>query len=94
MIKFINNLCPISFLILLACKILFNVQSLTWIIVLIPLFTWFVFYLCMFAFVGICISLYYAMYLSNDPKPDDVINSFKDFLSYEKDKSNETKNKE
>lgn len=87
--KFIDNVCPITFLILLALQ-LFNYINISWIYVLMPLFVWTLFYLLAFAIIGLIVVIYFILYTNEEGK--DMIQYFKDILKEGSNKNDDIEN--
>lgn len=87
--KFIDNVCPITFLILLALQ-LFNYINISWIYVLMPLFVWALFYILAFAIIGLVVTIYFVLYTNEEGK--DIIQYFKDILKEGSNKNDDIEN--
>lgn len=87
--KFIDNVCPITFLILLALQ-LFNYINISWIYVLMPLFVWALFYILAFAIIGLIVTIYFVLYTNEESK--DIIQYFKDILKEGSNKNDDIEN--
>ena len=87
--KFIDNVCPITFLILLALQ-LFNYINISWIYVLMPLFVWALFYILAFAIIGLIVTIYFVLYTNEESK--DIIQYFKDILKESSNKNDDIEN--
>ena len=87
--KFIDNICPITFLVLLALQ-LFNYINISWIYVLMPLFVWTLFYLLAFAIIGLIVVIYFVLYTNEEGK--DMIQYFKDILKENSNKNDDIEN--
>ena len=87
--KFIDNVCPITFLILLALQ-LFNYINISWIYVLMPLFVWTLFYILAFAIIGLIVAIYFVLYTNEESK--DIIQYFKDILKECSNKNDDIEN--
>lgn len=87
--KFIDNVCPITFLILLALQ-LFNYINISWIYVLMPLFVWTLFYILAFAIIGLIVAIYFVLYTNEESK--DMIQYFKDILKESSNKNDDIEN--
>lgn len=87
--KFIDNVCPITFLVLLALQ-LFNYINISWIYVLMPLFVWTLFYILAFAIIGLIVTIYFVLYTNEEGK--DMIQYFKDILKEDSNKNDDIEN--
>lgn len=87
--KFIDNVCPITFLVLLALQ-LFNYINISWIYVLMPLFVWTLFYILAFAIIGLIVAIYFVLYTNEESK--DIIQYFKDILKESSNKNDDIEN--
>lgn len=87
--KFIDNACPITFLVLLALQ-LFNYINISWVYVLMPLFVWVLFYILAFAIIGLIITVYFVLYTTEESK--DMIEYFKDMLKENSNKNDDIEN--
>lgn len=87
--KFIDNVCPITFLILLALQ-LFNYINISWIYVLMPLFVWALFYILAFAIIGLVVTIYFVLYTNGKNKS--MVQYFKDMLKEDSNKNDDIEN--
>lgn len=83
--KFIDNICPLIFLLLLAGK-LFDFINIAWLYVFIPLFTWFMFYILAFAIVGLFISIYFVLHNKDENADKNLIEYIKELLEEKNNK--------
>lgn len=87
--RFIDNACPITFLVLLALQ-LFNYINISWVYVLMPLFVWVLFYILAFAIIGLIVAVYFVLYTNEESK--DMIQYLKDILKENSNKNDDIEN--